>query len=366
MGYTLDDLREQAVKEAKSTDAILIEKSSSHDDSIAALETNAVIPPQGGNAGKFLQTDGASLSWATDSDPTDDDSGLIPKADFTAANSLLTSSGAATPAELLAGADGTWLKSVGGVPTWSTLPGDPDPPSGPSTTDTFVTTHADIDLTNNTVIPGLAGSPDIKNAGGYSLDEFDVALPNGWSTFGTFVTIDANTTVKSHLYIEQMTSGGGDKIAGIAQVQDAMLTNGHIITCKLDAGNLYADTYRAGMLLSDHLDPTTGGAKMIGFEVLHTSAHWIITVTEYTGGMGAASASINIDTGRPVPLYFRFQNSGGNFDCYASFDGVGFFPILLGEAFLGAPAHIFAGLYGNPNQGGGAKNLVTAFDWIRD
>lgn len=66
----------------------------------------------------------------------------------------------------------------------------------------FVTTAEHAGLSDEVIIPGLAGSPDIKgvNGAGSSREFDDTTAIYSWT--GTFhVNIDYNTTIKSHVYL---------------------------------------------------------------------------------------------------------------------------------------------------------------------
>jgi hypothetical protein len=86
---------------------------------------------------------------------------------------------------------------------------------GAPTTTPYVTTALDAGLSAEVVIPGLAGSPDIR-AGGAEDDEFDqnsAGTPSGWTAFGSPTAMDTNTA-KSHLHIK-MDANATDDLRGV-------------------------------------------------------------------------------------------------------------------------------------------------------
>lgn len=117
-----------------------------------------------------------------------------------------------------------------------------------SLADEFVTTASADDLTNQVVIPGLAGSADIAGAGGGGTSrEFDAsgdAAPT-WST-SPDTTVDIDTTSKSHLYVKDATntvifgdyvwspSGAFNVIAKVSLGRDATTTSA---SCGIWVGN---------------------------------------------------------------------------------------------------------------------------------
>src|SRR5260370_29036811 len=74
------------------------------------------------------------------------------------------------------------------------------------------------------VIPGFAGSPDIR-AGGANDDEFESTAASGatgWTTFGGPTASDENTTAKSHFYIKKTSNSALDSLCGILKTAPAI------------------------------------------------------------------------------------------------------------------------------------------------
>jgi hypothetical protein len=100
----------------------------------------------------------------------------------------------------LSGDSGTYLNGDGEFTT---------PPGGGSGTlsPKYIVAASDSDLTNEIVIPGLAGSPDVSGIGGAGTsEEYDTATTGLSWTPSTPNTVDSNTTIKSHLYIKATTN----------------------------------------------------------------------------------------------------------------------------------------------------------------
>jgi hypothetical protein len=237
-------------------------------------------------------------------------------------------------------------------------------------TDNFVTWATDADLTNAIVIPGLAGSPDVK-AGGTNDEEFDVDL-SAWTSFGTHVTENANTFAKSMYYQKKAGSNGaGDLLAGITKAEPN--TTGWTMLAKLNAGTFSADSARAGIIVFDasKASPLTAACVAQGLEMIHNGGHNKYTVTNYTAGSGAGSGSTDIDIGGfPIvpPSYLKIvahfaANVITTIDFLASWDGYFFQSVLAADATLVGKT-LKVGVYQNTNTAG-ATNQECLFDWVR-
>lgn len=137
-------------------------------------------------------------------DPTVLPSGLSNP--MTSLGDIIYGGSGGTPLRRGIGTDLQVLTVSGGVPTWQsaqTVIG-----SGVAPTDAkYIVSEAHAGLSQEIIIPGLAGSPDIQGTfGGGTEYEFDSGVsPFTWDT--TPGVVDVNTTVKSHLHIEATGTG---------------------------------------------------------------------------------------------------------------------------------------------------------------
>lgn len=143
----------------------------------------------------------------------------------------------------------TWKN---GKPSWLTGSSG----GGASTADTFITAASDSDLTANTVIPGLRGSPDIK-AGGTNDDDFEQnssGVPSGWTTFGAATkTIENTTDFRSHYHLKCTSAGGGvDSLTGIYKAAPSVPFT---MTAKIMCNRFDVNYPAAGIGISDASPP---------------------------------------------------------------------------------------------------------------
>jgi len=78
--------------------------------------TNALLPSQTSNSGKYLTTDGTNTSWGTV-----DLSGKTDKSTLTTTGDIYYASSASTPARLGIGSSGQVLTVASGIPSWVTI-----------------------------------------------------------------------------------------------------------------------------------------------------------------------------------------------------------------------------------------------------
>lgn len=215
----------------------------------------------------------------------------------------------------------------------------------------YIVTSGHNDLSNEIVIPGLAGSSDIKGANGTSVAyEFDSGSLFTWSIAPT--AEDINTTIKSHYYInvnsgvEQHGYYAFSPGAGVAFDARIKVSFG---------GTTVTNVGAVGLLLEDSASATR--IIMAAFPTNNRAG----AVTSYTYESGAYTARGNTNmtnVGFHSTWYFRIQrNASDQWTTWFSFDGLTWNKVVNLHSLSFTVAHL--GLYIS------ADPMDIAIDWLR-
>jgi hypothetical protein len=166
-------------------------------------------------------------------------------------------------------------------------------------------------------ITNLSSSPDRTPASPSSEDkEFDSSTIGG-TALGSPTTIDANTTVKSFLYVKK-AANTGENLTG-RYWTDHTFSAGDILVCKLYASTARSDFHSVGVFLGEG---TPGKVEAIAFGF---SGGARINVSSWTTPTGTYSAitpyTTLLQTRSPVWLAIRY-NSSTSLDYFFSYDGI--------------------------------------------
>jgi hypothetical protein len=222
---------------------------------------------------------------------------------------------------------------------------------GAATTDHFVTTAAESDLSAEVAIPGLAGSADILGAAGAGTsEEYDTATTGlTWGSAPT--TEDSNTTVKSHLYVadSNATTKYGVKAWAPAGAFDAR--------AKIAIGAEQATSgYEFSLIVVDSgTVPTNGAALLFTANVNggYLVQAFTIASTSFTQRGSTATTHVN-------PVYLRITRDGSNnVKFYYSENGITW-------KFIVTQNHTFTvAKIGYRISSGDAASHYGIVDWLR-
>jgi hypothetical protein len=229
---------------------------------------------------------------------------------------------------------------------------------GAPTTAKYVTTATDGTLSAEVIIPGLAGSPDIR-AGGADDDEFDTTDTSdpmsGWTTLGTPTAHDMNSTWLSHYYVTK--APGGVSLTGIYKAIPSMPFT---VTAKLAGDNNSADVQsRAALFVAEATPGKVVTVGKYGLSSMGLAADIWASPTSYTSQHGVVTP-----TGPPgSPVYLRIiVTSSTDVTFQWSVNGKIWF--TLGTASMNPSMTIGSvGLCLDPQSSG--ATIAAAFDWIR-
>lgn len=224
--------------------------------------------------------------------------------------------------------------------------------SGAPTSSEYVTTAADGSLSNEVVIPGLAGSADIAGAAGGGADEeYDSGTsPFTWTSAPS--AEDVNTTRPSHLHIEHAstTEIWGTKAWAPAGAFDARahLSTGGRVTggSGLNWGLFITDSTDANrLLMQTQLSPNSVDSRL---------------VQAYTYASGSYT-SRGSNGSVPNDVYVRITRDGsGNVTFWWSSDGRNYLAIAhLAFSITVAEIGYRIGNNGTINQ------AIFESDWLR-
>jgi hypothetical protein len=225
---------------------------------------------------------------------------------------------------------------------------------GAATTDHFVTTQTEGDLSAAIVIPGLAGSPDKKASGG-SDDEFDATL-SGWTTMGSFTTLTSNDTYKSHLYMKR-TGGASPTADGVYKTAPGQPFT---MTAKLSDMSQFANYDSVGIFVAE-ATPGKIDALVIsypGAPMCPGREQWSNPTTRTGSGTSYASSFGY----RFIPIYLRIVvTSNTAVDFYLSQGGFFFYKVTtqFNPGFTIASAGLVTFSFTN------ALVTESVFDWVR-
>ena len=201
-------------------------------------------------------------------------------------------------------------------------------------------------------ISGLQASRDI-DVGGPSDDEFNAAL-SGWTTLGTPDALDANSTFKSHCYIQKNPVAGVNCV-GIYKAWAP--SAGDIWACKLTDTNLHMNDFqKVGMFLGL---ATPGNMVAVYWGTINNS----VGVTAFTN---PTTFSTNIFAPSTAyyscPLYFAIRyNSSSSIDYLVSRGGL----TWLRVATASNPGFTVGSIGLFVASENATSGTIAAFDWIR-
>lgn len=188
---------------------------------------------------------------------------------------------------------------------------------GAPTTAEYITSAFDGTLSAEVAIPGLAGDPDRAPSSANANDhEFDSSTIGG-TALGSPTTIDADTTVPSHLYIKK-AAGTGENLTG--RYWSYTPTNGDIIVAKLSDHTIRADFASCGVGVAE---ATPGKVEAALLLHIAASGTWRADATQWSGPTGTSTGIANTSEFRnthPVWLAIRY-NSSTSLDYFVSFGG---------------------------------------------
>jgi hypothetical protein len=165
------------------------------------------------------------------------------------------------------------------------------------------------------IIPGLAGSPDIR-ANGAADNEFDDASGSSWTSYGTPTAVDENTTTKSHLFLTN-TGNATDNTKGI--ILNAIL--GALPKTITFKGTGYSQIEGANSgIWFGVTDSATAAGNTVAGGVINN----ILRADKWTN---FATLSGNSTTSHThlwsAPFYVKIVvTSTSNVDVYTSYDGI--------------------------------------------
>lgn len=193
---------------------------------------------------------------------------------------------------------------------------------------------------------GFAASSSVHD------DEFDASL-SGWTTLGTPTTLDADTTVPGHLYIQPVVATG-DNAQGVYKTPPAAPFT---VTAKLSDALFLSNFNRAGLFIG----PATPGA-MRSVLAGYSGGDLLVGKGEAASPTGALTFSLTEPFTLGLPLYLRITvNSATDVDYLFSYGGKVWHELqtaddpgfTIGSVGLWSQAH-------HASKGG-----RSAWDWIR-
>jgi hypothetical protein len=236
-----------------------------------------------------------------------------------------------------------------GTGSWSTPAGGGG--GGAPTTSEYITSAADGTLSNEVVIPGLAGHADRAGIGGAGTSyEFDSgASPLTWSAAVDTETVDS--TFPSHLYIQD--NGAAITIGTFAYAPAGAFD----IRCKISVGGevgTSASTIAGGLIVANS-DLTS--RVFVEIEFAGASDRWVVGAYTYTAATPTLRGAAQGDLSNSE--YLRIKRDGSNnVSFYYSGDGLTWL-LIATQSFTFTAA--LAGIILVP------ASLTTeiAVDWIR-
>lgn len=229
---------------------------------------------------------------------------------------------------------------------------------GAPSTAPYITTAIDAGLSAEVVIPGLAGSPDIRVAATDD-DEFDSTDTSdpmaGWTTLGSPTSHNTNSTAKSHYYVSK-TATAGPATHGIYKAKSPTFT----VTAKLADMTLNGNDNCAGIFVGE-----ASPGKMLIAGVYYNSG--VSTKRQILGQIWTnpttySSTVATIDGPHEPPIYLRaVVTASTNISTYYSVNG------FVWRTIASATNPSFtvgsAGLYMLQNNA--SYDMEALFDWVR-
>jgi hypothetical protein len=171
----------------------------------------------------------------------------------------------------------------------------------------YVTTASSGDLTNEVVIPGLAGSADISGAGGAGTsEEYDTGTTGlSWNPSSPN-TENSDTTVKSYLYLKST-----DNVVRLGSKSWSPGSGAFDVRAKVELGPQTAATFCAiGLIVTDTATVDSGAGAMIRLSMEPGSAFYQIIAFTLSAGSYTQRGSGWQNVGNSI--YLRISRDGSN------------------------------------------------------
>lgn len=218
----------------------------------------------------------------------------------------------------------------------------------------YVVAAADGTLTNEIILPALAGSIDIP-AGGGSDHEFDAAL-SGWTTLGSPDALNANSDALSHLHIVKNATA----TLGLHGLYRASPSMPFTMTAKLSDAYIRADYNIAGIGVAE----ATPG-KISGVDVWSSGGNPVIIggdVWTNPTSWSAGTATLSSSFFGGFPIYLRIvATTSTNVAYYWSDNGMVWRLINGGHN----PSMTIASVVLYVESGNATYPGEAFFDWVR-
>lgn len=194
----------------------------------------------------------------------------------------------------------------------------------------YIVSSSHVDLSDEIVIPGMAGSPDRAGiGGGGSVYEFDSgASPLTWSA--AVDTENVNSTFPSHLYVQD--NGAAATFGTFAYAPAGAFD----IRCKMSLGGevgTSASTIAGGLIVASS---GLSNRAFIEIEYAGASDRFIVAAYTYTGGVATQRGASQGDLSNCE--YLRIKRDGSNnVSFYVSHDGLTWL-LIATQSFTFTPA----------------------------
>jgi hypothetical protein len=213
--------------------------------------------------------------------------------------------------------------------------------------------------TTRIIIPGLAGSPDIKSSGSED-DEFDQngsGTPSGWTLFGGNSPSARTDIFKSHLQIAA-AAATSHSVNGIIKAKANPTTFPWTVIAKLNDCDVDSNYGRCGLFIADAI--TTNKLDTLSFS---QNGDPTISETYFSNWTTFGSILTGSDVARIMPIYFKMVvHAANNIDMYCSYSGMAWVKVKIGASQLASATHVglFVGVCPGPPD-----PQHAFFDWIR-
>lgn len=273
---------------------------------------------------------------------------------MTSAGDLIYGGTLGSPLRRGIGASGQVLTVQGGVPVWEsaqTVIG-----SGVAPTDAkYVVSQAHGGLSQEIVIPGLAGSADIQGVGGAGTAyEFDSgSTPFTWNN--TPLTEDINTIFKSHLYLEIPGYSTYADTAAIGWTSWTPAGDFDIrMKCSLGSVN-HANGGSIGLQLYN-----SDNSRRLMIYLINTGSNVSVDTFSYSSGSYSEMSGVKFPGANF--RYLRIKLVGSTFTFYESSDGISWH-YMNETTFTLTVARM--GIFMSSGNGLSTARNTAAIDWIR-
>lgn len=229
--------------------------------------------------------------------------------------------------------------------------------SAPATA-AYVVAASDASIPNGVVIPGLAGSADIKGSGAND-DEFDVtdASPpiGSWTTLGSPTSQNANSTALSHYYVKKSATG----TLGTHGIYKASPSTPFTMTAKLSDSTIRNIDHGAGIFVGE---TTPGKMASLYLGASSGTLKFAFIAATWTNPTTFNTTVTALDEPVTAPVYLRIvASSSTSVGYYWSYNGIVW--TLLSAAHN--PSFTIGSVGLIIIQDNATYDLEAAFDWVR-